>query len=63
MKVQAVDKFVDKLKKIQEEAEAALCKAHDDMKHFADGTHWSTKKGIRCSFTPKTYVSINHQHN
>jgi len=31
-----VDKFVDELKKIQEEAEVALCKAHDDMKHFAD---------------------------
>ena len=38
MKVQAVDKFVDELKKIQE-AEAALCKACDDMKHFADRTH------------------------
>jgi len=38
MKVQAVDKFVEELKKIQEEAEAALCKAHDDMKHFADWT-------------------------
>jgi len=36
VKVQAVDKFVDKLKKIQEEAEAALCKACDDMKRFAD---------------------------
>jgi len=36
MKVQVVDKFVDKLKKIQEEAEVALCKACDDMKHFAD---------------------------
>jgi len=36
MKVQAVDKFVDKLKKIQEEAEVALHKACDDMKHFAD---------------------------
>ena len=36
VKVQAVDKFVDKLKKIQEEAEAALYKACDDMKHFAD---------------------------
>jgi len=31
-----VDKFVDKLKKIQEEAKAALHKAHDDMKCFAD---------------------------
>jgi len=29
---------VDKLKKIQEEAEAALCKVCDDMKHFADQT-------------------------
>jgi len=36
VKVQAVDKFVDELKKIQEEAKVALCKAHDDMKHFAD---------------------------
>jgi len=36
VKVQAVDKFVDKLKKIQEEAEAALHKPHDDMKCFAD---------------------------
>jgi len=36
VKVQAVDKFVDKLKKIQEEAEAALHKACDDMKRFAD---------------------------
>jgi len=35
VKVQAVDKFVDELKKIQK-AEAALHKAHDDMKHFAD---------------------------
>ena len=31
-----MDEFVDELKKIQEEAEAALCKACDDMKHFAD---------------------------
>jgi len=38
VKVQAVDKFVDKLKKIQEEAEAALHKACDDMKRFADWT-------------------------
>jgi len=36
MKVQAVDKFVDELKKIQEEAKVALCKTCDDMKHFAD---------------------------
>ena len=39
MKVQAVDKFVDELKKIQEEAEAALPKACDDMKCFADQMH------------------------
>jgi len=39
MKVQAVDKFVDKLKKIQEEAKAALHKARDDMKCFADQMH------------------------
>jgi len=36
VKVQAMDEFVNELKKIQEEAEAALCKACDDMKHFAD---------------------------
>jgi len=42
VKVQAVDKFVDELKKIQEEAKAALHKAHDDMKHFADQTHMHT---------------------
>jgi len=34
-----VDKFVDKLKKIQEEVEVALHKAHDDMKCFADQMH------------------------
>jgi len=38
VKVQAVDKFVDKLKKIQGEAKVALHKACDDMKHFADQT-------------------------
>jgi len=32
VKVQAVDKFVNKLKRIQEEAKVALHKAHDDMK-------------------------------
>jgi len=36
VKVQAVDKFVDELKKIQEEAKVALRKACDDMKCFAD---------------------------
>jgi len=36
VKVQVVDRFVDKLRKIQEEAKAALHKTHDDMKHFAD---------------------------
>jgi len=30
---------VNKLKKIQEGAKAALCKAHDDIKCFADRTH------------------------
>jgi len=34
--VQVLDKFIEELKKIQGEAEAALCKACDDMKHFAD---------------------------
>jgi len=42
VKVQAVDKFVDELKKIQGEAEVALCKAHDDMKCFADQMHAPT---------------------
>jgi len=36
VKVQAVDKFVDELNKIQEEAKAALHKACSDMKSFAD---------------------------
>jgi len=61
VKVQAVDKFVDELKKIQEEAEVALHKAHDDMKHFADqtGAHvpeykegdqvWLTTKNLNIS--------------
>jgi len=34
-----VDEFVNELKKIQEEAKAALHKAHDDMKRFADQMH------------------------
>jgi len=34
-----VDEFVNELKKIQKEAEAAVCKAHDDMKCFADQMH------------------------
>jgi len=52
-----VDKFVDELKKIQEEAKAALHKAHDDMKCFADQTCTHTpeyKEGIRCGLAPKT---------
>ena len=36
MKVQAVDRFIEELRKIQGEAKAALCKADDDMKCFAD---------------------------
>jgi len=43
VKVQAMDRFVNKLKKIQEEAKAALHKACDDMKRFADQT---------CTHTP-----------
>ena len=35
VKIQAVDRFIE-LRKIQGEAEAALCKAHDNMKCFAD---------------------------
>jgi len=37
-KIQAVEKFIEELRKIQGEAEVALCKACDDMKHFADQT-------------------------
>jgi len=33
-----VDRFIEELRKIQREAKAALCKAYDDMKHFADQT-------------------------
>jgi len=39
MKVQAVEKFVDELKKIQGEAKVALHKAHNDIKCFADQMH------------------------
>jgi len=38
VKVQAVEEFVKELRKIQEEAKAALHKARDDMKRFADRT-------------------------
>jgi len=36
VKVQAVEKFIEELRKIQGEVEAALYKACDDMKCFAD---------------------------
>jgi len=63
MKVQAVDKFVDELKKIQEEAEAALHKAHDDMKRFVDCMCQSTRRGIKYGLVPKILISIDHQEN
>jgi len=59
VKVQAVDKFVNKLKKIQE-AEVALHKAHDDMKCFADQTCQITKRGIRCGLAPRIQILIDH---
>jgi hypothetical protein len=37
-KVQSVEEFVQRMKKIQVEAEAALHKAQDDMKCYADCT-------------------------
>jgi len=39
VKVQAVERLIEELRKIQGEAEAALHKACDDMKCFADQTH------------------------
>jgi len=36
VKVQAVEKFIEELRKIQGEAKMALHKACDDMKCFAD---------------------------
>jgi len=44
VKVQAVEKFIEELKNIQREAKVALCKACDDMKHFA---YWT------CVHVPK----------
>ena len=55
-----MDKFVNELKKIQEEATAALCKAHDDMKCFADQTCQITKRGIRCGLAPRIQILIDH---
>jgi len=55
-----MDKFVNELKKIQEEATAALCKAHDDMKRFADCMRQITKRGIRCGSAPRTQILMNH---
>ena len=58
-----MDEFVNELKKIQEEAEAALHKAHDDMKRFADRMRWSTRKGTRCGLAPKILILIDHRGN
>jgi len=61
-----VDEFVNELKKIQEEAEAALHKARDDMKRFADRmcTHaLEYKEGDQCGLVPKILILINHRGN
>ena len=39
VKVQSVEDFVWQMQNVQREAEAALHKAHDDMKCYADRTH------------------------
>ena len=57
-----MDEFVNELKKIQE-AEAALHKAHDDMKCFADHMRRSTRKGIKCGLAPKILILIDHREN
>jgi len=62
MKVQAVDEFVDELKKIQE-AKGALHKAHNDMKCFADQTHAHVlkyKEGDQVWLSTKILISINY---
>ena len=51
-----MDEFVDELKKIQEEAKVTLCKAHDDMKCFADCMRWSTRRGIKCGLVQGLYT-------
>jgi hypothetical protein len=38
IKIQVVEDFAQRMKNVQAETEAALYKAHDDMKHFADCT-------------------------
>jgi hypothetical protein len=43
-KVQSVEEFVERMKKIQAEAEAALHKAQDDMKRYADRTRADAPK-------------------
>ena len=63
MKVQAVEEFVKELKKIQEEAEAALHKARDDMKRFADRTRRSTRKETKCGLVPKILILTDHREN
>jgi len=52
VKVQAVDKFVDELKKIQGEAEAALHKRTLQIKHVL--MHQITKLEIKCGLASKT---------
>ena len=59
-----MDKFMDELKKIQEEAKAALCKAHNEIKHFADQMHTYVleyKEGDQVWLSTKNL--IDHQKN
>jgi len=61
-----VDEFVNELKKIQEEAEAALHKARDDMKHFADRTRAHApeyKEGDQVWLSTKILILIDHRGN
>jgi len=65
--VQAVEEFVKELRKIQEEAEAALHKACDDMKRFADRTlracAGSTRKGDQVWLSTKILILTDHREN
>jgi len=43
-KVESVTEFVQRMKKVQEEAEAALKKTQEDMKRYADRERKETEK-------------------
>jgi len=54
---------VKELRKIQEEAKAALHKARDDMKRFADRTRAHApeyKEGDKCGLVPKILILTDH---